>query len=59
MNLLILWFIMGIIGFFLYCSNKKIRPKKISLLVASFLTHLIFGLISLFYGFVCFSGRNN
>ncbi len=57
MILLILWFILGIVGFFLYCSNKKIRPKKISLLFAAFCTHFIFGLLGLFYGFVCFSGR--
>ncbi len=56
-ELTIIWIILGIIGFFLYCSNGNTRPKKMSLLCAAFCTHTIFGPISLFYGYFCFIGR--
>ena len=54
----IIWHILGVIGFILYCSNSNIRPKKKGLLAIAFWTHTFFGLIGLFYGYVCFSGRN-
>jgi hypothetical protein len=57
MELLLLWPILGILGFALYCSNPNTRPKKWYLLMIAFCTHTFFGLIGLFYGFVCFSGR--
>jgi len=54
-----IWHILGIIGFVLYCLNGNTRPKKLKLLAIAFCTHTIFGLIGLFYGYVCFSGRKN
>ena len=56
---LIVWILLGISGFILYCLNSNTRPKKIGLLFVAFCTHTFFGLIGLFYGYVCFSGRNN
>jgi len=58
-TLWIWWHVIGFFGFILYCQNKNTRPKKIGLLMVAFLTHTFFGLIGLFYGYVCFSGRNN
>lgn len=55
--ILIVWLLCGLSGFFLYCLNKDIRPKKIHLLLFSFLTHISFGIVSLFYGYVVFSNR--
>ena len=52
-----IWHILGIIGFMLYCMNKNTRPKKKGLLAVAFFTHTFFGLIGLFYGYVCFLGR--
>lgn len=59
MKYLLIWHILGIIGFVLYCMNTNTRPKKWHLLVVAFCTHTLFGPIGLFYGFVCFSGRKN
>ncbi len=53
-----IWHILGVIGFVLYCMNGHTRPKKIGLLSLAFFTHTFLGLIGLFYGYVCFSGRN-
>lgn len=55
---MVVWIAMGIIGFCMYCSNKNTRPKKWYLLCIAFCTHCSFGLIGLFYGYFCFSGRN-
>ena len=59
MEWLITWFSLGIMGFILYCLNQNIRPKKKYLLMVAFCTHTFFGLLGLFYGYVCFSSRNN
>ena len=56
---LTLWFLSGIIGYILYCLNGDTRPKKIGYLIVAFCTHTFFGLIGLFYGYVCFSSRKN
>jgi len=58
MKYLLIWFILGIIGYILYCCNKNTRPKKIPLLMVAFCTHTTFGLIGLFYGYLCFSNRH-
>jgi len=55
----IIWHLLGVIGFVLYCMNPNIRPKKIHLLLVAFCTHAIFVLMGLFYGSVCFAGRKN
>lgn len=55
----LLWPLLGIIGFVMYCSNKNTRPKKWYLLCVAFCTHSFFGPIALFYGYFCFSGRKN
>ncbi len=51
------WHLLGFVGFILYCMNSNTRPKK-RLLIIPFCTHTFFGLLGLFYGYVCFSGRN-
>lgn len=55
---ILLWPILGIIGFVMYCSNKHTRPKKWYLLSVAFCTHLFFGPIGLLYGYCCFEGRH-
>lgn len=57
MEWLLIWPALGMIGFAMYCSNSNTRPKKLYLLFAALFTHLCFGLIALFYGYFCFSGR--
>jgi len=56
MTFLCLWCISGFIGYLLYCTNSRTRPKKIHLLIFSFLTHVFMGPIGLFYGYVCATG---
>lgn len=54
-----IWMLLGLIGFLLYCRNKNVKPKSQKLLLVALTTHTVFGLIGLFYGYVCFSTRNN
>ena len=54
-----LWMILGLIGFLLYCGNKNVKPKKTKFLMLALFTHTCMGLIGLFYGYVCYSTRNN
>ncbi len=58
------WFILfhlllGFIGFVMYCFTPNARPKKIWLYPLPFMMHHLTGLLGLFYGYVCFSNRNN
>jgi hypothetical protein len=53
------WIGMGIIGFSLYCSNPESRPKKKYLYLLAFCSHCCFGIISLFYGYVCLTTKEN
>jgi len=55
---ILIWPLLGIMGFAMYCSNKHTRPKKFHLLCVAFCTHSIFGLIGFMYGYFCFSGRH-
>lgn len=55
MMYIVIWAILGLIGFILYCLNEM--PKK-SLLIFPFMTHILFGPLGLFYGYVCFTCGN-
>lgn len=48
---------LGIIGFSLYMTNKDSRPKKKLLIPIALIPHLCFGIISVLYGFICFTTR--
>lgn len=55
--ILIVWLVCGLIGYLLYFSNKHTRPELLRFKVLALFTHLLFGPISIFYGYVCFSSR--
>jgi hypothetical protein len=57
--LFLIWCLLGISGYVMYCMNEQSRPKKMGYLVVAFCTHTFFGLLGLFYGYVCFSSRKN
>lgn len=59
MEWILIWMLLGIIGFVLRCFNKDTMPKKKFLVCIAFCTHVIFGLMGLAYGYFCFSGRKN
>lgn len=55
---LILWVVAGLIGFFLRLFNKGTYPAKKPLWILIIFTHIIFGLVGLLYGYICFSSRD-
>jgi hypothetical protein len=58
-GILIVWVLMGIIGYALYLSNPNTRPKKFFLCCIAFSIHCCMGFIALLYGYICFSNRKN
>lgn len=56
---LVIWALMGLVGYVLYMSNKNTRPKTTFLCLLTLVTHTFFGPIGLLYGYICFSNRKN
>ena len=56
---LVLWGLLGFVGYVMYLSNPNTRPQKVFLYPIALFTHCFFGLIGLFYGYICFSSRKN
>ncbi|KKM67720.1 hypothetical protein LCGC14_1468210 [marine sediment metagenome] len=49
------WIVCGIIGYVLRLIKKQTRPVNWFLCLLVIVPHIIFGYISLFYGYVCYS----